>query len=221
MTGRTPRRVRPRGWMHFPSPFGNRGTASAPAQPEERYFSEQRLFSCRPFSVAVGLFSKSSHRAPQDRSTRGGDAGTSTAAHNRGFLTGQEPPRPLLSGGGDPFPSPLTLHQLHPFELEGDAVAAGEDVDRPAGLREQIEVQLQPHAAAPRSRPVRSVPQTPGRVGAGQHRGGGPGAPAPFPPGSAPLRAARTEPNRTEVTVQPLPGSRRKSRRVPLGPGSA
>lgn len=184
--------------MHFPSPFGNRGTASAPAQPEERYFSEQRLFSCRPFSVAVGLFSKSSHRAPQDCSKRGGDAGTSTAAHNRGFLTGQEPPRPLLSGGGDPFPSPLTLHQLHPFELEGDAVAPGEDVDRPAGLREQIEVQLQPHAAAPRSRPVPSVLSRRRRVGSG--RGSTAEADPELPPRSlpAPLRSAPPEPNRTE-----------------------
>lgn len=44
--------------------------------------------------------------------------------------------------------APLTLHQVHALELEGDVVAAGEDVERPAGLREQVQVQLQPHPAA-------------------------------------------------------------------------
>lgn len=104
LDGANPTPGRPRGWMHFPSPFGNRGTASAPAQPEERYFSEQRLFSCRPFSVAVGLFSKSSHRAPQDRSTRrGGGTRAPARQHTTGVsLRDRNPPARCYPGAATP-----------------------------------------------------------------------------------------------------------------------
>lgn len=107
LDGANPTPGRPRGWMHFPSPFGNRGTASAPAQPEERYFSERRLFSCRPFSVAVGLFSKSSHRAPQDRSTRrGGGRGHQHGSTQPGFPYGIGTPPPAAIRGRRPLPIP-------------------------------------------------------------------------------------------------------------------
>lgn len=43
-----------------------------------------------------------------------------------------------------------TFEELHLLELEGDVVAAGENVDGAAGLREQVQVQLQPHPAAAR-----------------------------------------------------------------------
>lgn len=89
---------------------------------------------------------------------------------------------------------PLTLHQLHLLELERDAVAAGEDVERPAGLREQVEVQLQPHPchrSCRRRRHHHPAPAPPaGRGCPGSSRGGGgavPGRTRGFPPPRPPL----------------------------------
>lgn len=39
----------------------------------------------------------------------------------------------------------LTFHERHALELEGNVVLSGENVNGAAGLREQVQVQLQLH----------------------------------------------------------------------------
>lgn len=61
-----------------------------------------------------------------------------------------------------------TFEELHLLELEGDVVAAGENIDGAAGLREQVQVQLQPHPAA--ARPCHPPPEAARPAWAGGRR---------------------------------------------------
>lgn len=47
-----------------------------------------------------------------------------------------------------PWGALLTFEQLHIFQLKGNVVLLGKDVDRPAGLGQKVQVELQPHSSA-------------------------------------------------------------------------